>query len=1379
MSQLRNSAHPLVRDGKSQDDRLRDSRALMPETIQLDSRSEKSLLAYLYEFAKAVAHYDSEDGQISNWQDFFRSGASVQLARIHAFDASGLQAQFVHARTRLEQGLAKGDFRPLLDFLFETVSVINDWHQGLANDLVVVDDMILQNVNPLQQKIAALVATNLRLPLSRLIATANSIGNYTLPDLSALRESSLFWDDKIEAGRQLAARDPVLQRLVPRPSRFRATVLRQLTDIFGVLQNTVLQIVTDAGKEDILQPTQVHEPHLGLLYTFLRLFSHVQADFNDLTRRHLNFYYNKVLGLQARPYTPDAAHLLFELNKPYVPFKLDPDARILDGKDGKTDIEFGLSGEIVVTRTRIASLRSLYHGDFSEMEGPPPTLRETKKLFAAPVADSADGLGGTFKDTDDTSWPTLGDAATRPVSTGAPVAEMPAARVGLLVASPALRLAEGLRTITLTLPLSAPPSSILPLSLPTLLKTAATFVLTKKAIEVLKAGNMAFQASTRPVYIPDTTRAADMEAALIDAWKIIYMADPLRRVKLPAGFIGLLEKTGVFDIWLTGKKGWFRATNVTFDITTAPQALKVDIILGVKDDPVIPADPVVLKADFKVAEPLLKLELNQALVWQYPMLSSSRSSFYDLFSTAQLGAIQLKVKATGIRSMVVRNDDGLLDASKSFMPFGAQPAVGSSWYVGSDEAFRKDLDDLTLNLEWDKLPQGVNFPDYYEAYLEVFPGISPAPDASNLLFQTRQLAYGVFDDTHLIDAVDTTSNVADNRLFTPNSGPPVSGRALTFKKFYPEGRLTDLLPLTDLNGRTASGFLKITSRGDFLHRYYGQVVAGQAMSAAKKALTDDDWKELKNNIIGSITCTNTDCDTRKKQLMDAIDTHITNIGADPVDAAELGALKTGIQNIGCTDPGCASQVQKAKEKIDEFLKKTKLPPNPPYTPVIKSLTLDYTAYDTEGTPDTGMQVWHLHPFEETNRSLRSESGGGLVPRYVNVEKENRQLQGSLLLGLQYAKPGEVADILFQLHEPSADAYLPQASVQWHYLIGNTWHPLVAGKHLLSDDTEGLIRSGVLRLIVPFDIDTSGTTLLPPPFFWLRVSTTDPTDTICRAVGVHLQAAKTVFRAKEANNLSRPGRPLPAGSLKKFATPPPELKPPKQPYESFGGRAVEQPGDFYRRVSERLRHKGRAVTIWDYEQIVLETFPDIFKVKCIPHTLAERRTKDAHDRPLAPGHVTLVVVPNLMDRPFADRLEPKVSRGRLAEIGHFLAARISPFVRLSVMNPIFERIGTNFKVKFLPGKSPEFYKNQLAADMERYLAPWAYGEQGKLTFGGRVLRSSLLGFIEQRDYVDYVTDFKMFRQDASSTTSVNEITTTAVRGILVSNRLDHTIEVLDA
>ena len=378
--------------------------------------------------------------------------------------------------------------------------------------------------------------------------------------------------------------------------------------------------------------------------------------------------------------------------------------------------------------------------------------------------------------------------------------------------------------------------------------------------------------------------------------------------------------------------------------------------------------------------------------------------------------------------------------------------------------------------------------------------------------------------------------------------------------------------------------------------------------------------------------------------------------------------------------------------------------------------------------------------------------------------------------MQAAQANETLSLLFQLNEPSADSYSAAAKIEWAYLVDNQWKKLNDGEHILSDTSEGFIRSGIVQLVLPHDISSEATTILPPQYMWLRAATDAHSAATCKVLGVHTQAVKAVFENHE-NDLSRLDVPLEAGSLKKMVDPLGEIKSVVQPYNTFGGRAPETASAFYMRSSEQLRHKGRAITLNDYENLVLSAFPDIYKVKCITHTLAERKQGEPKDKLIAPGFVTIVVIPNLATQSFIERFEPKVSRGRLDDINDFLKKRIAPFVKLNVMNAIFEKIDTSSKITFVKGKSPAFYQNQLNLDLQRYLAPWAFDPTAKIEFGGQIFKNAILGFIEQRNYVDFVEDFTVTKEEAAKTPSKEKpndegiLTTGTARGIFVSGKHD--------
>jgi hypothetical protein len=94
----------------------------------------------------------------------------------------------------------------------------------------------------------------------------------------------------------------------------------------------------------------------------------------------------------------------------------------------------------------------------------------------------------------------------------------------------------------------------------------------------------------------------------------------------------------------------------------------------------------------------------------------------------------------------------------------------------------------------------------------------------------------------------------------------------------------------------------------------------------------------------------------------------------------------------------------------------------------------------------------------------------------------------------------------------------------------------------------------------------------------------------------------------------------------------------------------------------------------------------------------------------------------------------------------------------------------FNVRFLPGYDKGFYTAQLEQEIIRFLTPWAYDEAVDLSFGGRVHRSAILSFIDQRAYVDFVTDFEMDQIVGGRTLSdVEQAEATRSTSVLVSAR----------
>jgi hypothetical protein len=189
--------------------------------------------------------------------------------------------------------------------------------------------------------------------------------------------------------------------------------------------------------------------------------------------------------------------------------------------------------------------------------------------------------------------------------------------------------------------------------------------------------------------------------------------------------------------------------------------------------------------------------------------------------------------------------------------------------------------------------------------------------------------------------------------------------------------------------------------------------------------------------------------------------------------------------------------------------------------------------------------------------------------------------------------------------------------------------------------------------------------------------------------------------------------------------------------------------------------------------VLEAFPEIYKVKCLSHT---KLVPDPDDpaamiySELAPGHVTVVTIPDLADRNDANPFRPYTRADLLLEIEEYLRVRTSCHAKVIVANPLFEEVRLECTVSLLKGyNDTAFYETQLQDELTRHLAPWAFGGSTELDFGGKIYKSALINFIEERSYVDFVTDVRLYHKPgdtAPESGDLEEVTATTARSILV-------------
>lgn len=465
-------------------------------------------------------------------------------------------------------------------------------------------------------------------------------------------------------------------------------------------------------------------------------------------------------------------------------------------------------------------------------------------------------------------------------------------------------------------------------------------------------------------------------------------------------------------------------------------------------------------------------------------------------------------------------------------------------------------------------------------------------------------------------------------------------------------------------------------------------------------------------------------------------------------------------------------------------------PAPPVIPVMSALTMDYSASQTivlDSADSTAFarrkaRFYHVAPFGQAERHalLGTARKVWLLPQFAFHSFDAGTESGAeFYIGVAGLQPPQNLNLLFEVVPGTADPLVlkPQPHILWSYLRANEWVAFDASS--VADGTAGLLASGVVTLDMPRDASADNT-LLAPGMHWIRLAVASRVDCACRLLLVAAQALEAQF-ADDGNEPSFSATALPAGTVTKLAAPDPAVKQLNQPFASFGGRGAEAPADFYTRISERLRHKDRAIALWDVERLVLQAFPQIWQARCLNHTQYEPGSDGAGIyRELAPGHVTVVTVPNQQFQNERDPLRPFTSLDLLQQIDSFLRQRFGCFVRLHVRNPQFEAVRTTFKLRLRDGYDESYHVKLLQQELTHFLSPWASAGGARPTFGGKVYKSVLINFVEERPYVDYVSDFRLYHDVGGvlGTVDLAEVTGSLAVAILVSvPPASHAIEVL--
>ncbi len=1346
--------HPFLNDpGTSQDERL--PAALAEDAPAIDDRQVSDFLNYFAALSHQINFYDAQLN-VSDWGPFFGGDLPFLMSAMAATNTEALKATLagyveLFERRPSVQGLQ-------LLFLYTWYSIIYPIQQWAAE---------LQGSGiPLEQTLQTLIQDRLPSavrsfiswmntavkcfcirPVDMTVLLQNGAWGLTADDLTAY--DTTFSCTGKSRRTQLLALQSSLSGLTD-----------SFTEVLNLAGSGAADQVNDQQFTTLLQATgqQMIRPHLALLYAFLSQYLSVQGELNGLTDEHLQYFFQTVLQLAPDEVVPDQAYVVFSLQKQVANYPLAAGLSLKDGKDkNSADIYFTLDKPIVVTQTQAKEFSTLFVNT--------PTasgVTYVEGVYMAPDATKADGLTQAFANPSTASWATVGAKVSQYTPPGAPgPVNYPSARLGFILASKILLLNEGVRKVHIHLGCqwtggcsgSDMSQGVAQLFMNYL--SSRWLIVTQAIIDRAVVMGMGPKTGERirdgylvdhcrkpicaddhePYYLPyrlleigqDEPAEPELVAEDVESLKQLWlelMDKAGERFQMQAYELDiwkvLLLPQPVLQLAFSGPKGWVVPAHTTMEMFVPPGAaegnfvLRLHALLKPDQDAVTFADAKALGENFGTTDPLVKVELNDTIkipLEDYLTAAGGVSpaggstdtcclanpdpscggqvSFYTFFRNVIVLAAGTGIHVTvcGVKNLVVQNDDNVLSVKKPFTPFGVKPIV-------------PDFDTL------------------------LYPPPTPPP-------------------------VPPLATVKGYNLVGPNF---YIGSAEVFLKKWHRVNV-------NINWKGVPRHL---------HKYYRAYIRYKLAWSKRfpdyqvnlSLLHNGKWDRegLHHHVTWNPYTQHFNrpffprhehhlhgCHDRDEYAYSyELHPHDFGLGGqlkyDPT-FAPLTSYSNGVLN-GYLRLTMENQdfmhkiypIVMAERMIERAHHKHVPLPNEPWTPTILDIAIDYEASAGPGE----MQLIQLYPYVGTYDAVDINGEPTLFANFCN--------EGNLFIGFTGLVPGDGLNVLFQFAEATADTEGGAVTVNWYYLADNQWESLRTGFDVVQDNTNGLSTTGIVQYILPDDISNDNT-VMPAGSFWIMASVATGAEATSETMAIITQAALATFANNELlNDQTRPGNtPLPAGSITKLANPDPNVQRISQPYTSFGGQAPEaDSGSYNIRVSERLRHKGRAIQKWDYERMVLQQFPKILRAKCINHSYALSGKEYRWDFPMAPGNIILGVMPDPAQLAVSNSLQPTVPMSMLTGIETFLADATSPFVRVFTMNPRYEPLDMCVQVSLQPGMDEKFYKAQLQEDIRNFMAPWQ-GNPDAFEFAQRFYSAGLVNFIQTLGYIDKLLHLEMAHQ----------------------------------
>ncbi len=214
---------------------------------------------------------------------------------------------------------------------------------------------------------------------------------------------------------------------------------------------------------------------------------------------------------------------------------------------------------------------------------------------------------------------------------------------------------------------------------------------------------------------------------------------------------------------------------------------------------------------------------------------------------------------------------------------------------------------------------------------------------------------------------------------------------------------------------------------------------------------------------------------------------------------------------------------------------------------------------------------------------------------------------------------------------------------------------------------------------------------------------------------------------------------PAGAIVQLKTTIPYVETVINTEPATGGANAETLDSLIERAPRTIRHRGRAVTLEDYEDLALLASPEVVRAKCIPLINLIKNPLDT--TPDALGEVSVIILPRSQDA------KPLPSVELINRVQDYLQTHGIPTVNVSVVGPLYVSVNITAEIALMSLEGASAVEQAIYQTLDKFLHPLFGGFDGTgWDFGREPYKSDFYALLEAVPGVEHIRNLVVFDKE---------------------------------